>query len=153
MLPSENPYASPQALVGAISQNGPRQVSVWLRGAASGLIVTASLETLVGAWGLIGHISNWVIVILWYKEPFHLPSLTNALKIALLTFTFIRGIVILIGSWRMRKAESYRSSVAAAILASCGVLCPMLWFSAPFGIWALVILIRKDTRAAFTEAK
>ena len=53
------------------------------------------------------------------------------------------------GAWEMRNVKSYGLSMAAAI-ASCipcvSVCCPL---GIPFGIWALVLLMKPEIKAGF----
>ncbi len=56
------------------------------------------------------------------------------------------GIVIMFGAVRMRRLKSYGWSVAASILA---MITPGLLVGLPSGIWALVVLSRREVRETF----
>ena len=56
------------------------------------------------------------------------------------------------GAWCMRRMTGYRTAVAASIVACIPFLTPWFVLGIPFGIWALVVLRRKDVRAAFAAA-
>ena len=63
-------------------------------------------------------------------------------------FSLVSGIILLIGAARMFDLQSYRFAVFAAVVAilPCAVGFPI---SLPFGIWALIVLSRRDVRTAF----
>jgi hypothetical protein len=49
----------------------------------------------------------------------------------------------------MRRSVHYGRTVAAAIVACIPCLSPWVLLGIPFGIWALVVLCRRDVQAAF----
>jgi hypothetical protein len=51
----------------------------------------------------------------------------------------------------MRRGVRYRITMASAITSCIPFLSPMVYFGIPFGIWALVVLRRKDVRIAFQQ--
>lgn len=53
---------------------------------------------------------------------------------------------------QMLRGRQYRMCIVGACAAIIPFLSPCLFYGFPFGIWALVILLRQDTRAAFAEA-
>ena len=57
-------------------------------------------------------------------------------------------LVILFGAIKMRQLQNYGLAMTAAILAMlpCGLCCII---GLPFGIWALVILLDANVKAAF----
>ncbi len=58
------------------------------------------------------------------------------------------SVTLLIGGWRMRQARSYGLSVIAAIMAL--LPCTFGWIvGLPIGIWALVVLMDPEVKAAF----
>jgi hypothetical protein len=64
---------------------------------------------------------------------------------------FIDAIIFL-GAFKMKHLESYGFAVAAAILAAIPCLSsPCFALGMPFGIWALVVLMRQDVADAFAD--
>jgi tRNA A-37 threonylcarbamoyl transferase component Bud32 len=59
----------------------------------------------------------------------------------------IAGVIVLLGAARMMKLRNYPFSIAAAIVAA--VTGPGAILGLPFGVWALIILFRREMRAAF----
>ena len=68
------------------------------------------------------------------------------LIIVLLPLTF--AAVVILGAFRMMRLNSYGLGVAAAILAIVPVH-PWCVIGLPVGIWALIVLLRGETREAF----
>jgi hypothetical protein len=62
------------------------------------------------------------------------------------------SLLSLYGAIAMLRGKQYSACVAGAVTASIPFISPCVFLGIPFGIWALVILFRKDTRAAFAEA-
>jgi serine/threonine protein kinase len=70
----------------------------------------------------------------------------------------IPTVFILLGASRMRRLETYGLAVTASILAiivppGLLVLIPLFLLRVPFGIWALVVLLRSDVRNAFAAGR
>ena len=59
------------------------------------------------------------------------------------------GIVILMGAMKMRNLQSYNFALAATIIAMIPCVSPCCILGLPFGIWALVVLMKPDVKAAF----
>lgn len=114
------------------------QVIGWVQ-ISIGLIGCVVLPILYGLgyferWGT--PIPNWVIVLELLLAPIYLA----------------RTLYMIHGATHLRAGTNYRAAITSAILAALGLLFPISPYEVPFGIWALVILLRKDTRAAFAEA-
>ena len=67
--------------------------------------------------------------------------------------SFFATFPIFIGAWNMRQGTRYRWAYAAAVLATIPMLTPALCWGIPLGIWALVVLHRRDVREAFARKK
>ncbi len=83
-------------------------------------------------------------------------SLTGSDELSVRTIVFamialsslVLGIVLLIGSARMRDLQSYPIALSAAV-AAIFPFAPGFLISLPFGVWALLVLSRRDVRLAF----
>jgi len=64
---------------------------------------------------------------------------------------FITTLLLITGTAQMRQLRNYGMAVTTCILAM--ITPPGLVVGLPFGIWALVVLERRQVRAAFEEAK
>ena len=62
--------------------------------------------------------------------------------------SLVQGIILLVGSARMRDLQSYPVALSAAIVAILPLGAGFL-ISLPFGIWALIVLSRRDVQTAF----
>lgn len=54
---------------------------------------------------------------------------------------------------QMLRVRQFGACVFGAIIGLIPLITPCYFLGIPFAIWAMVILLRKDTRAAFAEAK
>jgi hypothetical protein len=64
--------------------------------------------------------------------------------------SLVLGIILVIGAARMLDLQSYRLAVFAAVVAILPCA-PGFPISMPFGIWALIVLSRRDVRTAFAD--
>lgn len=76
------------------------------------------------------------------------PLMSGTFTIVLGVFTLVGAAVIFYGAMKMKDLQSYGLAMTAAILAliPCFSICCI---GIPFGIWALVILLNQDVKAAF----
>ena len=61
----------------------------------------------------------------------------------------IADIVIILGAVRMKGLQGYGLAVAASVLALLPCLSPCCILSMPFGIWALIVLMRPEVKSQF----
>ncbi len=59
------------------------------------------------------------------------------------------AVIVLAGSLHMIRLKSYRSAMTAAIVSSIPCCSPCFFLGIPFGIWAIVLLIRPDVKSRF----
>lgn len=145
MSVNENPYAPP------FGMENRGNFFYWLQAAALGLIVISLLE-----------LATETLMLYFMTEELAAQQNIRLIEgdtpsISILNFVaavacILRSLLVLIGASCMRLRRRYGLSLAGAILSIMGVVYPPLWFGIPFGIWALVILLQKQTRVAFTNA-
>ena len=140
MPDSHNPYASPAPIPHdptppPVDPLGP------LRGPSIGLLLSSGLVLGVGGFAFLMDM---------------LERLANGLTRRDLEFgdlmivaMYLASIPIFIGGVNMRYGTRYRWAYTAAVLASVPMLSPLYCFGIPLGIWALIILHRKDIKAVF----
>ena len=58
--------------------------------------------------------------------------------------------LVLFGSLQMMKAKSWALALIASILAMIPCVSPCCVLGLPFGIWALVVLVKPEVKEAFT---
>jgi hypothetical protein len=69
---------------------------------------------------------------------------------ALLLFNAV-GVAIIVGAVDMLRMHSYRSARLGAILSILPLCGPCMILGLPFGIWALILLLQLDVKAAFAK--
>jgi hypothetical protein len=63
----------------------------------------------------------------------------------------IIGVVILLGALKMQKLQNYNFAMAAAIIAMIPCISPCCLLGLPAGIWALIVLMKPEVKAAFNQ--
>jgi hypothetical protein len=76
------------------------------------------------------------------------PLLSGVGSIIIGLFSIIINALIVFGAWKMKSLQSYGLAMAASIVAMipCLTLCCL---GMPFGIWALVVLLKPEVKSAF----
>lgn len=70
-----------------------------------------------------------------------------------LVFNFIAigiGVLIVMGALRMKNLRSYGMAMSASIVAMIPCISPCCLLGLPFGIWALVVLMKPEVKNAFS---
>lgn len=146
MQPTENPYASPPQAAASIT---PRQVVLkQLRPPAIGLLVGSGLMLILYGMNALAiliplatgnpDLANSILEVLWPFWYAHLAMILGSLVTLYTAIQLLRG-------------RQHLACLIGAILAAIPIITPCYVMGIPFAIWALVILLRKDTRAAFGE--
>ena len=73
----------------------------------------------------------------------------NAFQCGYCTPGLIMSVVILMGALKMKKLESYNFALTATIIAMVPCISPCCLVGLPIGIWALVVLMKPEVKAAF----
>jgi len=76
------------------------------------------------------------------------PLMSGSFTVIMGAFTLIGAAVIFYGAMKMKNLQGYGLAMTAAIL--CLIPCfSICCIGIPFGIWALVVLLNADVKAAF----
>lgn len=125
---------------------------------AVALIVTAALDAGFDVFWLFSElVSNLTANLFhrgWFWHQRHLEFMgcfPFSPGMLLPVFGLLIDAVIIYGAVRMKNLSSYSWAVAAAVLALIPCLSsPCCAVGVPFGLWALLVLLDKDVRAAFS---
>jgi len=111
---------------------------VWIP--AVGLLVAGMINCLGVVGGVVG--------VLWSVFRF----MPGATKLPIVILMAAHAVVVILGAWNLMQLRSYRLAVAGGIL---GILpfTPGAIIGLPMGIWALVVMTKKEVKAAFGQKK
>ena len=126
---------------------------------AVALIVTAALDAGFDVFWLFSElVSNLTANLFhrgWFWHQRHLEFMgcfPFSPGMLLPVFGLLIDAVIIYGAVRMKNLSSYSWAVAAAVLALIPCLSsPCCAVGVPFGLWALLVLLDRDVRAAFVS--
>jgi hypothetical protein len=140
-----NPYQSPSAA--AVPDESPEQRALAkLRGPSLGLIALSGMTILpcavVSLFGPVVILLKLAIVPRLVQAEEVLPTIGSFLML-------FPNSVVLYGAWQARTLKNYRWALASAICGSVPLLSPYIYCGIPFGIWILIVLLRKDVKACF----
>lgn len=117
----------------------------WLNGPTRILSVIAFFQSLIHLFLL--QMLGWELV---KPRPVNPEVPDNLILIFCVTALFFaRDVTVVLGMSAMRQQRGYKLAVAGAVCALIPSPCWML--SALLGVWALVVLMRADVRAAFAD--
>ncbi len=120
-----------------------------LKGPAIGLMATAGIGA---AFQLLGLVLNLMGVGMGALAQGNqdIPSMmSGGIGAVFSVIGLIMSVVVFMGASKMKNAESYGFAMAAAIIAMIPCLGPCCLLGLPFGIWALVVLMKPEVKAAF----
>lgn len=129
----------------------PRQQ---VQGPAIGLIVTAVIGGLFAIFSLLGNILGMGMMSLdqytgdmeWAQYAFGGAFGVVGALIGLAVAGFILWVAL-----QMKELKAWTLSVVASILAMIPCISPCCIIGLPIGIWALVVLLKPEVKAAFTS--
>jgi len=134
-----NPYAAPQVEEPAGARGNPVLAPGIILLILSGLFLLLLLLSVPGQVIRLSQID--------LSAPEGLGEFTGGI-VALIAW-FALTIAILIGSIGMIRLQGYPTALIAAVAASLPCCSPFFVLGIPFGIWALVVLMRGDARDRF----
>jgi hypothetical protein len=145
----------------APAENQDQTALKMVKSPAVALKITAILNLVFGVWDLLK-------LIFFPAKPGQIPGLeqindpqlqaqlenifriTNGpIGIISVVVALAISFLIFIGASKMQALRSYEFAFIAAILAMIPCLTPCCLIGLPFGIWALVILCRKEVKSQF----
>lgn len=143
-------------LSGSPVSGGREQALQLLNGPIIGLKVTAIIGLVLVAFALLINITTLMGIHLIPQQPMPDPqmqklmnSIGGGLGIVQDIVGAVIGVVILLGTGKMKRLESYQYAMMTAILAMVPCLSPCCFLGLPFGIWALVVLNKPEVKSQF----
>lgn len=120
-------------------------------GPAIGLMITAGLGIFAQICGLLFRMLGMGIgsMMAENQEQAFAQMFLGTLGIVFGIIGILVGIVVFIGAQKMKKLESYGFAMAVSILAMIPCISPCCILGLPIGIWALVVLVSPEVKAAF----
>ena len=140
-LPDANPYASPASLNDPGSSGNPLLVPAIL------LLILSSLFVLF----IVVSLPTQFIRIRAIDTSTAEGAGELCGSIVSLALWPLMNLAIALGAISMIRLTSYRSAYTAAILSAIPICSPCFVLGIPFGIWAIVVLNRPDTRQRFSK--
>src|SRR4030095_10315474 len=89
-----------------------------------------------------------LFLVFLFNEPHAIVPLQILGAFALCVMS-VSNCFILVGAWNMRQGTRYKLAYMAAVLSCIPVLSASGYLGIPFGIWALLVLLRRDMKEAF----
>ena len=129
-----------------MSDTPQQQVS----GPATGLQVTAGIGILYQIAMILIHLLGMGANATLGGENKMLAMFSGTLGIVFGVIGVIIGAVVFLGASKMKNLQSYGFALAAAILAMIPCISPCCLLGLPIGIWAIVVLVKPEVKAAFT---
>lgn len=143
----ENPYRSPSELPEISSrQTSLRQLAL----PARLLLVTSYIGYATFCYLPI----KWLVLYHRGFEPFEgEPSESLWKRLILSTLMAVGSMIAYASAKEMLKGRRYAVCLTGAVIASIPLFSPAYVLGIPFGVWSLMVLLRKDTRDAFAEVE
>lgn len=149
---SYNPPQPPPTGTPAV---GRAEVERMVSGPATGLMITAIVGIVFSVLGLLMNLLGMGMAGLggalgeFGAADTFLPMMSGAFAIMSSIIGIGIGVLILFAASKMKKLESHGLSIAGAIVAMIPCISPCCILGLPIGIWALVVLLKPEVKAAF----
>ena len=133
------------------------QIAGRVKGPAIALMVTAIIGILAQLAGLATRLSGMTPPVV--AQPggsaqtaqiqSYMALMTGPIANILGIIALLMGVLVLFAALKMKKLQQHKLAVTASILAMIPLLSPCCFLGLPFGIWALVVLLKPEVKAAF----
>lgn len=127
------------------------QAAQMVLGPAIGLIVTAALGALAQLGGVAFNLFGLSMSQQGgpSKDAPWINMLSGGLGIVFNVIALIVSVVIFLGAMKMKSLKNYNFALTATIIAMVPCVSPCCWIGLPVGIWAIVMLMKPEVKAAF----
>ena len=120
-----------------------------LKGPAIGLMATAGIGAAFQLLGLVLNLMGAGMGAMMSGGEGIPNMLSGGIGVVFSVIGLIMSVVVFMGASKMKNAESYGFAMAASILAMIPCISPCCLLGLPLGIWALVVLLKPEVKAAF----
>ena len=120
-----------------------------IKGPAIGLMATAGIGAAFQVLGLVVNLTGAGMGALARGNQGMPNMMSGGIGAVFSVIGLIMSVVVFMGASKMKNAESYGFAMAAAIIAMIPCLGPCCLLGLPLGIWALVVLMKPEVKAAF----
>jgi hypothetical protein len=127
-------------------------VSEQVAGPAIGLLVTAGVGALFSLARIAMMVFGFSLSTLssGSEQDRFINMLSGTIGVATSVIGLIIAGVIFFGARRMQELRSWGLALTVSILAMIPCISPCCLIGLPIGIWAIVVLVRPEVKAAFT---
>lgn len=124
-----------------------------LNGPAMGLIIAGALGLLSQIILLLIHFGVFALNLPFAGSSMSsgLSMLSGTIGLALRVMGIAVNLFVIYGAMQMRSLKNYNLAIGAAIAAiiPCFSSCPCCFLGIGFGVWAIIILVKPEVKAAF----
>lgn len=120
-----------------------------LKGPAIGLMATAGIGAAFQALGLVMNLMGAGMGAFAGGNQGMPNMMSGGIGAVFNVIGLAMSVVVFMGASKMKNAESYGFAMAAAIIAMVPCVSPCCLLGLPLGIWALVVLLKPEVKAAF----
>ena len=120
-----------------------------IKGPAIGLMATAGIGAAFQVLGLVLNLMGAGMGALARGNQSMPNMMSGGIGAVFSVIGLIMSVVVFMGASKMKNAESYGFAMAAAIISMIPCVSPCCLLGLPLGIWALVVLMKPEVKAAF----
>ena len=120
-----------------------------LKGPAIGLMATAGIGAAFQVLGLVLNLTGAGMGAMMQGGRGMPNMMSGGIGAVFSVIGLIMAVVVFMGASKMKNAESYGFAMAAAIIAMIPCVSPCCLLGLPLGIWALIVLLKPEVKAAF----
>lgn len=128
----------------------PGNPSSMVQGPAIGLMAVAGLGLLYQIVMLLWNLLGAGVGAAAGREGMF-SMLSGGIGIVFNLIAIVVAGVVFFGAMKMQKLENYNLAMAASVVSMVPCISPCCLIGLPIGIWALVILLKPEVKAAFSS--
>jgi predicted Ser/Thr protein kinase len=142
--PAHPQGGSVESLKSSLDNEAARR-RVWIP--AVGLLIAGGIDCLSSAGAVVG------TIIMLFQKGFSgrlIGFLPGSAQLVIVVAMAANAVIVFSGAWHLMRLRSYRLAMAGSLLAMLP-FSPGAVIGLPMGIWALVVMTRKQVKAAFSH--
>jgi hypothetical protein len=144
------PPTDPTSPMTSPTPQPPGDPRAMVQGPSWGLIATAGIGVLYQIVMLLWNLLGAGVGAAQGREGF-MGMLSGGIGIVFNLIAIAVAGVIIFGALKMQKLQNYTLAMAASVIAMVPCISPCCILGLPLGIWALVILLKPEVKAAFDK--
>lgn len=144
-----DPYAAQRIEMAKSMVKGPAMTLLILGGLWLAYIVIEAMRAVLQLAGVVGMPTQEELDPFGTAPPWMTAEVAVLMGLGVSTVLFIAAVLMLFGMFRMLQVRGFGLAMTGAIISMVPCMSPCCVIGIPFGIWALIVLLKPEVKYAF----